>query len=123
MDEGAEHHRAHLTSALTALHHVVEAHPRLAALLAAQPALAPLLHCLEPICRQVWQWPLPSIASHMCEFASSWTCVGASTCAPGPCMPTGSMLSEGRLTDRTGLFPGCPYEVQQVIALPTILQL
>lgn len=43
--------RAHLTGALTALRNVVEANPRLAALLASKPALAPLLNCLDPICR------------------------------------------------------------------------
>ena len=43
--------REQLTAALTALRNIVEANPRLAALLAARPALAPLLNCLEPICR------------------------------------------------------------------------
>ena len=43
--------RGHLAGALTALRNVVEANPRLAALLAAKPALAPLLNCLEPVCR------------------------------------------------------------------------
>ncbi|KAK9807966.1 hypothetical protein WJX73_008492 [Symbiochloris irregularis] len=45
--------RAHLAGALTALRNVVEAQPRLAALLAARPALAPLLNCLSPICRRL----------------------------------------------------------------------
>ena len=44
---------AHLISAQNALLHVIEAHPRLAALMASRPALAPLLNCLHPVCR----WP------------------------------------------------------------------
>ena len=50
----ADKQRAHLTGALTALRNVVEAHPKLSALLAARPALAPLLNCLDPICRCAW---------------------------------------------------------------------
>ena len=47
--------RAHLNGALTALRNVVEANPRMAALLAAKPALAPVLNCLDPICRSEMQ--------------------------------------------------------------------
>ena len=43
--------RGHLKGALAAMRNVVEVNPRLAALLAARPALSPLLSCLEPICR------------------------------------------------------------------------
>ena len=49
--ERVSRQRSHLAGTLTALRNIVEAQPRLAALLAAKPALAPLLNCLEPICR------------------------------------------------------------------------
>ena len=43
--------REHLRQALTAVHTVLEAQPRCAALLASRPALAPLLQCIHPFCR------------------------------------------------------------------------
>jgi len=49
--DGGRLERGHLVSALNALLHVLEAHPRLAALMASRPALAPLLACIHPICR------------------------------------------------------------------------
>ena len=45
--------------ALRALGNLLDFTPKVAALLAARPAVAPLLSCLDPICRQV-QLPLPS---------------------------------------------------------------
>ena len=47
--------REHLRQALTALHTVLEAQPRCAALLASRPALAPLLQCIHPFCRYRFQ--------------------------------------------------------------------
>ena len=49
--EAAALQRAHLDSALTALRLLIEGNPRLAALMASRPALAPLLDCMEPSCR------------------------------------------------------------------------
>ena len=49
--EAAALRRAHLESALTALRLLIEGNPRLAALMASRPALAPLLDCVEPSCR------------------------------------------------------------------------
>lgn len=47
----------HLLAALKALLSLVEAHPRLAALMATRPAQAPLLSCLGPVCRYaVWSY-------------------------------------------------------------------
>ena len=43
--------RRHLVEALSAFHNVLEAHQRLAALMASRSALAPLLNCVEPSCR------------------------------------------------------------------------
>ena len=43
--------REHLRQALQALHTVLDAQPRCAALLASKPALAPLLQCIHPFCR------------------------------------------------------------------------
>lgn len=45
--------RRHLVEALTAFQNVLEAHQRLAALMASRSALAPLLNCIEPACRSV----------------------------------------------------------------------
>ncbi len=56
--EGLVQRRAHMKAALTALRHVVEAAPRLAGLLASRPALAPLLTCVEPVCRCASDTPL-----------------------------------------------------------------
>ncbi|KAK9809260.1 hypothetical protein WJX72_012293 [[Myrmecia] bisecta] len=55
--EALQRKRTHLVSALTALRNVIEAHPKLAALLASRPALAPLLNCIEPICRRLHKQP------------------------------------------------------------------
>ena len=49
--EAAALQRVHLDSALTALRLLIEGNPRLAALMASRPALAPLLDCMEPSCR------------------------------------------------------------------------
>jgi hypothetical protein len=49
--EDAALRRRHVESALTALRMLVEGNPRLAALMASRPALAPLLDCMEPSCR------------------------------------------------------------------------
>lgn len=43
--------RVHLEASLAALRHLVEGTPRLAALMASRPALAPLLECVEPSVR------------------------------------------------------------------------
>lgn len=43
--------RQHLESALTALRLLLEGNPRLSALMASRPALAPLLDCVEPSAR------------------------------------------------------------------------
>jgi len=48
----AARRRAHLEAALAALRGVVDAHARLAALLASRSALQPLLNCIEPACRR-----------------------------------------------------------------------
>ena len=53
--------RRHLVEALLAFQNVLEAHQRLAALMASRSALAPLLNCIEPACRCTplpWQWGL-----------------------------------------------------------------
>ena len=41
----------HLMSALQALLHILESHPRLAALMASRAALTPLLACINPLCK------------------------------------------------------------------------
>ena len=43
--------REHMLGALHALRNILEAQPRLSALMASRPALAPLLACIEPSCR------------------------------------------------------------------------
>ncbi|KAK9868448.1 hypothetical protein WJX84_004951 [Apatococcus fuscideae] len=45
--------RRHLVEALLAFQNVLEAHQRLAALMASRSALAPLLNCIEPACRRM----------------------------------------------------------------------
>ena len=72
MQQGQQAHsllRRHLHEALTALHGVVEAQPRCAALLASKAALAPLLHCILPFCRRASQalcMPGSLWAQHAC---------------------------------------------------------
>ena len=57
--------REHLELALHALRNVLEAQPRLSALMASRPALAPLLACIEPICRSVMFPGLPRHLGHL----------------------------------------------------------
>ena len=50
-EETLKRERAHMSEAVLALRNILEAQPRLSALMASQPALAPILNCIEPICR------------------------------------------------------------------------
>ncbi len=52
--EGIRRERAHMSEAVQALRNILEAQPRLAALMASQPALAPILNCIDPICRSLF---------------------------------------------------------------------
>ena len=52
--EDLRRHREHLAAALHALQTLLEAQPRLSAIMASTAALAPFCNCIEPICRQVW---------------------------------------------------------------------
>ena len=49
--EDAQQRREHLSSALHALQTILEAQPRLSAIMASVAALAPICNCIEPICR------------------------------------------------------------------------
>ena len=49
--EDAQRRREHLSSALHALQTILEAQPRLSAIMASVAALAPICNCVEPICR------------------------------------------------------------------------
>lgn len=51
----AEKDRADVVQSLQALMNVLQAVPKLTALMASRPALAPLLNCIEPICRSAPQ--------------------------------------------------------------------
>ncbi|KAK9915634.1 hypothetical protein WJX75_001835 [Coccomyxa subellipsoidea] len=58
LDEAAEtlkRERAHMSEAVLALRNILEAQPRLSALMASQSALSPILNCIEPICRRLHQ--------------------------------------------------------------------
>jgi hypothetical protein len=57
-EEAAALKREHMRGALHALRNILEAQPRLSALMASRPALAPLLACIEPSCRRA-ALPLP----------------------------------------------------------------
>ena len=50
--EDAGRRREHLSAALHALQTILEAQPRLSAIMASVAALAPICNCIEPICRQ-----------------------------------------------------------------------
>ena len=50
--EDLRRHREHLAAALHALQTLLEAQPRLSAIMASTAALAPFCNCIEPICRQ-----------------------------------------------------------------------
>ena len=43
--------RADVVQSLQALTHLLQSVPKLTALMASRPAIAPLLNCIEPICR------------------------------------------------------------------------
>lgn len=47
----ASRRRQHLEMALIALRYIIQQRPRLSSLMASGPALAPLLNCVDPICR------------------------------------------------------------------------
>ncbi len=49
--EDGQRRREHLSSALHALQTILEAQPRLSAIMASVAALAPICNCIEPICR------------------------------------------------------------------------
>ena len=49
--------KADVIQSLQALMNILQAVPRVTALMASRPALAPLLNCIEPICRFVALWP------------------------------------------------------------------
>lgn len=63
--------RAHLETALTALRLLVEGNPRLAALMASRPALAPLLDCIEPSCR--YNGPTSSVGVKRLSEPRAWS--------------------------------------------------
>ena len=50
--EDLKRHREHLAAALHALQTLLEAQPRLSAIMASTAALAPFCNCIEPICRR-----------------------------------------------------------------------
>lgn len=77
----------HLHESLTALHAVIEAQPRCAALLASKPALGPLLQCILPFCRC-------AISALWRRFG--WSC-GCSPCrlCPQPCLVQRGMMCCG----------------------------
>jgi len=56
--EQAEKDKADVVQSLQALMNILQAVPRVTALMASRPALAPLLNCIEPICRFAALWPL-----------------------------------------------------------------
>ena len=63
LDEAAEtlkRERAHMSEAVLALRNILEAQPRLSALMASQSALSPILNCIEPICRSEQTLKSPS---------------------------------------------------------------
>ena len=82
--EAAALRRGHTESALTALRLLIEGNPRLAALMASRPALAPLLDCMEPSCRcrtvlQPNVCPLRSkVTAHLTRLSMDRPCLSAS---------------------------------------------
>lgn len=81
----------HLLAALKALLTLIEAHPRLAALMATRPAQAPLLSCLGPVCRCAAE--NTTILSRIATFELVYW-------SPAVCMPCRRMH---KLADAEGL--------------------
>jgi hypothetical protein len=50
-EQELEKHWEHVAAALHALQTILEAQPRLSAIMASTAALAPICNCIEPICR------------------------------------------------------------------------
>ncbi len=53
-----EKDKAEVVQSLQALMNILQAVPKVTALMASRPALAPLLNCIEPICRFAALWSL-----------------------------------------------------------------
>lgn len=87
-EEAAALRREHMRAALHALRNILEAQPRLSALMASRPALAPLLACIEPSCRRARAAPLLRCTCHVLgaqvQFLQTLTSSGsARTAASG----------------------------------------
>lgn len=69
LDEAAEkiaRERGHMSEAVQALRNILEAQPRLAAIMASRPTLEPILDCIHPSCRSGPQFFGFFLFAHSC---------------------------------------------------------
>ena len=77
-DNGQQISRQEVVQALQALINILQAVPKLTALMASRPAITPLLNCLDPICRLGACWMVDVVLGlHACTWACTHSCAYA----------------------------------------------